>query len=82
MTAIVESLAVNTGLEMLLIAENPFGDESGLAVLSTLCKGNTTLRVLDIHGSRMSIDTEKQVQTGRFVVITLPSHNHLLLCDS
>lgn len=61
MVAIVESLAVNTGLEMLLIAENPFGDDSGSVVVNTLCKSNTTLRVLDIHGSRMNIDTEKQV---------------------
>ena len=60
--AIIESLSVNSGLEMLLIAENPFGDETGPVVVNTLCKKNTTLRVLDIHGSRMSIDTEKQVQ--------------------
>lgn len=63
-TSIMESLSINTGLEMLLIAENPFGDEGGTLVVAVLCKSNTTLKVLDIHGSRMNIDTEKQVQLG------------------
>ncbi len=60
-SALAEGLAVNSGLEMLLIGDNPFGDEGGTRLCEVLCQSNTTLTVLDIHGSRMSNPVEKEV---------------------
>lgn len=56
-----EALAFNSGLEMLLLADNPFGDEGGRQLAAVLCSNNRSLRVLDIHGTRMSKSTEKEV---------------------
>ena len=82
MVAVVESLAANSVLEMLLIAENPFGDECSSAIISTLCKSNMTLKVLDIHGSRMNIDVEKQVESWLSVFMMAPlSHPTHFLCN-
>ena len=57
----------NTTLEMLLIAENPYGDVGGTNFASSLSQ-NQTLRILDIQNSRMSPEVEKQVRTelGKF----------------
>ena len=43
------------------MADNPFGDDGGLSLSKVLCKENVTLRVLDIHGTRMSQQTEQRV---------------------
>lgn len=59
---LAESLAVNTGLEMLLLADNPFGDEGGEYLASVLCGGNQSLHVLDLHGSNMSRHGERAVR--------------------
>ena len=56
-----EALAFNSGLEMLLLADNPFGDAGGRQLSAVLCNNNRSLRVLDIHGTRMSKSTEKEV---------------------
>lgn len=56
------ALQVNTGLEMLLIADNPFGDEGGQQLASVLCRGNRTLRVLDLHGTHMTKTVEREVR--------------------
>lgn len=58
---IAEALSFNSGLEMLLLADNPFGDEGGRQLAAVLCNNNSSLRVLDIHGTRMSKATEKEV---------------------
>ena len=57
------ALEVNTGLEMLLIADNPFGDEGGQQLTSVLCRSNHTLRVLDLHGTHMSKPVEREVNS-------------------
>ena len=62
MAHIAESLAVNSGLEMLLLAANPFGDEGGKQLAAVLCNNNRSLRVLDVHGTRMSKQGEKEVR--------------------
>jgi Ran GTPase-activating protein (RanGAP) involved in mRNA processing and transport len=62
--AVVElasALAVNSGLEMLLIADNPFGDEGGQQLTSVLCRTNRTLRVLDLHSTHMTKAVEREV---------------------
>lgn len=46
-----------------MLADNPFGDDGGLNLAQVLCKENVTLRVLDIHGTRMSQQTEQKVYT-------------------
>ena len=46
---------------MLLIAENPFGDEGGTNLSSVLCQNVTALRILDIQNTRMNSDVERQV---------------------
>lgn len=56
-----DALVVNTGLNMLLLADNPFGDEGGWKLADVLCKSNRSLQVLDIHGTRMSRQTEREV---------------------
>ena len=53
---------MNSGLEMLLLADNPFGDEGGKQLAAVLCNNNRSLRVLDIHGTRMSSQGEKEVR--------------------
>ena len=58
---ISEGLRYNSGLELLLVADNPFGDDGGLSLAQVLCKENITLRVLDIHGTRMSQQVEQKV---------------------
>lgn len=58
---ISEGLRYNSGLELLLLADNPFGDDGGLSLVRVLCKENVTLRVLDIHGTQMSQPTERKV---------------------
>ncbi len=55
------ALEVNTGLEMLLLADNPFGDEGGCHMCEVLCTRNRSLKVLDIHGTHMTKETEKRV---------------------
>lgn len=47
---------------MLLIAENPFSDEGGTNLSSVLCQSDTSLKIMDIQGTRMSPDAEKQVR--------------------
>ena len=59
------ALEVNTGLEMLLIADNPFGDEGGQQLTSVLCRTNRTLRVLDLHGTHMTRAVEREVSTNQ-----------------
>ncbi len=59
---LAQALTVNTGLEMLLLADNPFGDEGGRHLQQVLCYSNRSLRVLDIHGTRMSKAGGKQVR--------------------
>ena len=59
--AIADSLSVNSGLEMLLMGDNPFGDEGGRQLCDVLCNSNRSLKVLDIHGTRMSKAVEKEV---------------------
>ena len=59
--SIADSLCINTSLEMLLVASNPFYNDGGIHLASVLCEHNNTLRVLDIKDSRMSLDVEKQV---------------------
>ena len=44
------------------MADNPFGDDGGLSLAKVLCKENVTLRVLDIHGTRMSQQVEQRVR--------------------
>lgn len=60
---ISEALSFNSGLEMLLLADNPFGDEGGRQLSAVLCNNNRSLRVLDIHGTRMSKPAEKEVRS-------------------
>ena len=55
------ALEVNSGLEMLLVADNPFGDEGGQQLTSVLCRSNCSLRVLDLHGTHMSKAVEREV---------------------
>lgn len=57
-----DNLAINTGLELLLLADNPFGDEGGEHLSIVLCNSNRTLKVLDIHGTSMSKEGEKAVR--------------------
>ena len=58
---IASALTENVNLEMLLIAENPFGNEGGLSLAAALCEHHTPLRILDIQKTRMSPEVEKQV---------------------
>lgn len=58
-----QALSINTGLEMLLIADNPFGDEGGKHLMEVLCNHNRSLRVLDIHGTHMTRQGGKQVHS-------------------
>lgn len=60
---VATALEVNAGLEMLLIADNPFGDEGGQQLTSVLCRSNHTLRVLDLHGTHMSKPVEREVNS-------------------
>ena len=62
MAHIADALSVNSGLEMLLLADNPFGDEGGKQLAHVLCSSNRSLRVLDIHGTRMTKQGEKEVR--------------------
>ena len=61
MVQLASALEVNSGLEMLLIADNPFGDEGGQQLTSTLCRANRALRVLDLHSTHMSKAVEREV---------------------
>ncbi len=61
MAHLAESLTVNSGLEMLLLADNPFGDEGGQQLAMVLCNSNRTLHILDIHGTQMTKNGEKAV---------------------
>jgi len=77
--ALADSLTVNSGLEMLLMGDNPFGDEGAHRLCEVLCRSNRALQVLDIHGTRMSKAMEKQVSFGHTFKIqqilrTLLSH--------
>ena len=58
---LADALQVNSGLEMLLLADNPFGDEGGQQLAEVLCNSNRSLRVLDVHGTRMTRDAEREV---------------------
>ena len=60
-SSIAEALCVNTTLETLLVAANPFHNDGGISLATALCEHNTSLRVLDIKESRMTLDLEKQV---------------------
>lgn len=46
---------------MLLIADNPFGDEGGQQLTSVLCRTNNALQVLDLHGTHMTMTVEREV---------------------
>ncbi len=59
---LAEGLAVNSGLEMLLLADNPFGDEGGQQLALVLSNSNRSLKVLDIQGTRMTKHGEKVVR--------------------
>ncbi len=63
-TYLADALTVNTGLSMLLLADNPFGDEGGWKMADVLCRSNRSLQVLDIHGTRMTKQAEKQVSSN------------------
>ena len=56
------ALESNTGLETLLLADNPFGDEGGTTLRQTLCSHNKTLKTLDVHQTQMSRSGEKLVE--------------------
>ena len=73
MVQLASALEVNTGLEMLLIADNPFGDEGGQQLTSVLCRTNRTLQVLDLHGTHMARTVEREVSAiiAVNVIITL-----------
>ena len=58
---LADALQVNSGLEMLLLADNPFGDEGGQQLAEVLCNSNRSLRVLDVHGTRMTRAAEREV---------------------
>ena len=58
--SIAEALCVNSTLETLLVAENSFHNDGGTKLATALCEHNTTLKVLDLKGSRMALDVEKQ----------------------
>ena len=68
---LADGLSVNTGLEMLLLADNPFGDEGGRQLSLVLSQGNRSLRVLDLHGTHMSKPVEKEM------VMELHKHSSL-----
>lgn len=46
---------------MLLVAENPFGDEGGTNLSSVLCQTENPLKIMDIQNTRMTPEVEKQV---------------------
>ena len=58
---LADALQVNSGLEMLLLADNPFGDEGGQHLAEVLCNSNRSLKVLDVHDTRMTRAGEKEV---------------------
>ena len=58
---IAMGLSVNSALEILLLADNPFGDEGGTKIAEVLCNENSCLRVLDVHGTHMSRPVERRV---------------------
>lgn len=61
---LADALAINTGLNMLLLADNPFGDEGGWRLADVLCNNNRSLQVMDIHGTRMTQQVEREVSRG------------------
>lgn len=65
------TLEINTGLEMLLIADNPFGDEGGQQLTSVLCRTNQTLRVLDLHGTHMTKTVEREVNNNNNISLII-----------
>ena len=64
MVQLASALEVNSGLEVLLIADNPFGDEGGQQLTSALCRTNRTLQVLDLHETHMTKGVEREVSFG------------------
>ena len=58
---LAEGLSANSVLEILLLADNPFGDEGGMKIAEVLCSENSCLRVLDVHGTHMSRHVERRV---------------------
>lgn len=61
MVDLAEGLTANSALEILLLADNPFGDEGGMKLAEVLCSENSCLRVLDVHGTHMSRHVERRV---------------------
>ena len=61
MVDIAEGLMANSVLEILLLADNPFGDEGGMKLTEVLCGENSCLRVLDVHGTHMNRHVERSV---------------------
>ena len=71
-----QALSINTGLEMLLLADNPFGDEGGRHLMDVLCNSNRSLRVLDIHGTRMTKAAEKEVGNLSYIHLSTVDKGH------
>ena len=46
---------------MLLLADNPFGDEGGKQLALVLTNNNRSLKVLDVQGTRMNKQAEREV---------------------
>ena len=69
---IADNLVVNTGLELLLLADNPFGDEGADHLSIVLCNSNRTLKILDVHRTQISREAEKAVRTDCCVPSLLP----------
>ena len=63
MVDLAEGLTANSALEILLLADNPFGDEGGMKMAEVLCCENSCLRVLDVHGTHMSRHVERRVSS-------------------
>jgi hypothetical protein len=61
MAALVQGLSVNNSINTLLLAGNPFGDLGARRIVDAVINKNKSLKVLDIHNSEMSENTERAV---------------------
>ena len=43
------------------MADNPFGDEGGMRLTEVLCDDNSTLQILDLHGTQMNKGLERKL---------------------
>ena len=58
---------------MLLLADNPFGDEGGMRLTEVLCDDNSTLQILDLHGTQMNKGLERKVNFAKTIFNQLSS---------